>query len=348
MPCRSATRRSGSSWPMRFARAFRRIRSSSSIASSCSVLTAWSSTCSRRPIPRQRVTVAPSIRRWASATFGCSKNTRRGSAAWRSVVRGLRAVQAGGRRLLAVRRDLRLLVESARAHGAQERASAMRSTRLVSRTCSRRRRRQARVGERVAQAAARRPANREAVRVPQTFAEQIFARVERLRVRASNPELGQPGACSLFVGERWTRRFEGGGDSGPSRPLHPIVGQRKSRRRAKPRLCDQAQLLKERVEGYFVVSYETPGGCVAITKDLLTEVLGRRPRCEDRWTARSTRSRDCRLMCRDLVSQERKAPRTQPRSERSESIESLAPDYIIAARRSRFAHVTRSRVVAKL
>ena len=37
---------------------------------------------------------------------------------------------------------------------------------------------------------------------------------------------------------------------------------------------DEAQLLHGRTEGEFVVSYETTGGWVAVTKDVLTEVLG--------------------------------------------------------------------------
>ena len=38
--------------------------------------------------------------------------------------------------------------------------------------------------------------------------------------------------------------------------------------------CDEAQLLHSRLEGELVVSYQTPGGWVGITKDILTEVLG--------------------------------------------------------------------------
>src|SRR5262249_1431663 len=38
--------------------------------------------------------------------------------------------------------------------------------------------------------------------------------------------------------------------------------------------CYQARLLHSRVEGEFVVSYQTSGGWVAISKDILTEVLG--------------------------------------------------------------------------
>ena len=38
--------------------------------------------------------------------------------------------------------------------------------------------------------------------------------------------------------------------------------------------CDQTQLLNSRNEGEFLLSYQTPGGWVAITKDVLTEVTG--------------------------------------------------------------------------
>jgi hypothetical protein len=38
--------------------------------------------------------------------------------------------------------------------------------------------------------------------------------------------------------------------------------------------CDQTDLLHGRLEGEFVLSYETSGGWVAITKDILTEILG--------------------------------------------------------------------------
>jgi hypothetical protein len=37
---------------------------------------------------------------------------------------------------------------------------------------------------------------------------------------------------------------------------------------------DQKQLLDSRLEGEFLVSYKTPGGWVAISKDILTELLG--------------------------------------------------------------------------
>jgi hypothetical protein len=63
---------------------------------------------------------------------------------------------------------------------------------------------------------------------------------------------------------------------------------------------DRAQLLAGRREGHFLVSYETPGGWIALKKDLLTEVLG---------AGRDARivglpldaAQVLRLMCTDLV-----------------------------------------------
>ena len=38
--------------------------------------------------------------------------------------------------------------------------------------------------------------------------------------------------------------------------------------------CDEPRLLSDRREGKYVVSYQTPDGWAAITKDILTDVLG--------------------------------------------------------------------------
>jgi len=38
--------------------------------------------------------------------------------------------------------------------------------------------------------------------------------------------------------------------------------------------CNEPRLLSDRREGKYVLSYKTPGGWVAITKDILTDVLG--------------------------------------------------------------------------
>ena len=63
---------------------------------------------------------------------------------------------------------------------------------------------------------------------------------------------------------------------------------------------DPAQLLAGQREGHFLVSYETPGGWMALKKELLTEVLG---------AGRDARiaglpldaAQVLRLMCADLV-----------------------------------------------
>jgi hypothetical protein len=60
-------------------------------------------------------------------------------------------------------------------------------------------------------------------------------------------------------------------------------------------------LNRKRREGHFLVSYETPGGWIALKKDLLTEVLG---------AGRDVRivglpldaAQVLRLMCADLLS----------------------------------------------
>ena len=62
-------------------------------------------------------------------------------------------------------------------------------------------------------------------------------------------------------------------DSRAPGPIFPIVRQA-DRGCAQGDACDQTQLLHSRNEGEFLLSYQTSGGWVAITKDVLTEVLG--------------------------------------------------------------------------
>ena len=96
---------------------------------------------------------------------------------------------------------------------------------------------------------------------PQQFAEEIFGRIERaLRERpgAATGRLLSAGSSPLAPLEA---RYIGSSDpqliaSGNAHPYDP------------------SQLLRDRKEGMFVVTYQTAGGWVAITKDILTEVLG--------------------------------------------------------------------------
>ena len=88
---------------------------------------------------------------------------------------------------------------------------------------------------------------------PQQFAEDIFARIEHaLRRRVSVVQTGR-----LFV--------DSGDDLIPDLPSQYILSSDS---------YDQTQLLHSRLEGEFLLSYKTSGGWVAITKDILTEVLG--------------------------------------------------------------------------
>ena len=74
----------------------------------------------------------------------------------------------------------------------------------------------------------------------------------------------------------------------------------------KAELHDQAQLLAARREGHFLVSYETPGGWIALKKDLLTEVLGARRDARIAGLPLDA-AQVLRLICADLVMTENAA-----------------------------------------
>jgi hypothetical protein len=92
---------------------------------------------------------------------------------------------------------------------------------------------------------------------PQQFAEDIFDRIEQaLRRRVSDREANagvQKGRLFLLATDHQTA---------DSKVL--VI----------PASYDETQLLSDRREGKFVVSYQTPGGWRAIPKTILTEVLG--------------------------------------------------------------------------
>jgi hypothetical protein len=111
---------------------------------------------------------------------------------------------------------------------------------------------------------------------PQQFAEDIFDRVEdALRRRASDGEAGavaQTGRLFILpdgnLADSKTSlipdlpvRYIGSSDL-------QIVAAHKAEFR------DEPHLLSDRREGKHLLSYRTPGGWVAITKSVLTEVLG--------------------------------------------------------------------------
>jgi hypothetical protein len=111
---------------------------------------------------------------------------------------------------------------------------------------------------------------------PQQFAEDMFDRIESaLRRRASDDEanaVGQTGR--LFI-------LPEGLPPDSKASLIPDLPARYIRSSDtqvvtahKANYCDETQLSSDRREGRCVLSYDTPGGWVAITKAILTEVLG--------------------------------------------------------------------------
>jgi hypothetical protein len=112
---------------------------------------------------------------------------------------------------------------------------------------------------------------------PRQFAEDIFARIEHaLHKCVSDGEANaaiQNGRLFISPGDDIQS------DSQASRiadlPMQYIRSSDKQIVAAhKAESYDQTHLLHERLEGEFVLSYKTSGGWVAITKDILTEVLG--------------------------------------------------------------------------
>ncbi len=112
---------------------------------------------------------------------------------------------------------------------------------------------------------------------PQQFAEDIFARIEHgLRRRVSDDEVNaavQTGR--LFVLTEDDLQADSKMALIPDLPLQYIrSSDRQIVAARKADSDDQTHLLRGRLEGEFVLSYKTSGGWVAITKDILTEILG--------------------------------------------------------------------------
>jgi hypothetical protein len=109
---------------------------------------------------------------------------------------------------------------------------------------------------------------------PQQFAEDIFARIEHaLRRRVSDGEA----RAAVQTGRLFILEEEAESQMSliPDLPLQYVRSSDVEIVAAhKADSYDQAHLLLGRLEGEFVVSYRTSGGWVAITKDILTEVLG--------------------------------------------------------------------------
>jgi hypothetical protein len=112
---------------------------------------------------------------------------------------------------------------------------------------------------------------------PQQFAEDISARIEHaLERRVSDGEANaavQTGRLFILPEDDLPADSKVSGI--PDLPVQYIRSSDMQIVAAhKADSFDQTELLNGRLEGEFVVSYKTSGGWVAITKDILTEVLG--------------------------------------------------------------------------
>ena len=112
---------------------------------------------------------------------------------------------------------------------------------------------------------------------PQQFAEDIFNRIEQaLRTRVSNGERGAAVRSGrLFISPADNLHGEPEASLVPDLPLR-YIGSSDAQVVAANRAHyeDESRVLSDRREGKCVLSYKTPGGWVAITKAILTEVLG--------------------------------------------------------------------------
>jgi hypothetical protein len=102
---------------------------------------------------------------------------------------------------------------------------------------------------------------------PQRFAEDIFTRLgQALRDRADQQTSGAPRHGRIFVTDT---------DAVPDLPVEYIASSDEQLASANKALfVDDRRILVDRSEGKYIVSYQTAGGWVGITKDILTDVLG--------------------------------------------------------------------------
>jgi hypothetical protein len=130
---------------------------------------------------------------------------------------------------------------------------------------------------------------------PARFAEKIFERVEqalRTRAAASNFATSTGRLFAVPSSHETTAPALSARYVRSSDPQIVAAGMAEAH--------DQAELLSDRLEGHFIVSYETPGGWVAVSKDLITEVLGAGRDAKIAGLPGGA-VETLRLMCRDLA-----------------------------------------------
>jgi hypothetical protein len=136
---------------------------------------------------------------------------------------------------------------------------------------------------------------------PQKFAEEVFDRIERALCKRVEEGDAHPAARSgrlfaLIAGEaeaedvtsipRLSLQFVLSSDA------HVVASSQAI-------ACDETQLLHSRLEGEFIVSYQTSRGWTAITKDILTEVMGAGQ--DAKLALPSAAAHVLKLMCPELI-----------------------------------------------
>ena len=112
---------------------------------------------------------------------------------------------------------------------------------------------------------------------PQQFARDIFNRIEQALHRRVTHSAASAAAQNgrLFILHEGDSQADANALPMPELPAQYFrSSDRQIVAAHKADACDQTQLLHSRNEGEFLLSYQTSGGWVAITKDVLTEVLG--------------------------------------------------------------------------
>jgi hypothetical protein len=146
---------------------------------------------------------------------------------------------------------------------------------------------------------------------PQQFAEDVFDRIERaLRARAAGGEAAAVATGRLFI-DAADPQADSQASPIPDLPIR-YIGSSDAQLVAagKAHHLDETQLLSDRREGRCLLSYRTPGGWVAVSKTVLTEVLGAGR--DARIALPPTAADVLRLMCPDLVAAGRRGGSSDP------------------------------------
>jgi hypothetical protein len=100
---------------------------------------------------------------------------------------------------------------------------------------------------------------------PQQFAEEVFTRIERALHCGASDSVNSLRTGQLFIDTPAIAEL----------PTEQVLSSDPSIVAAgKAQPCEQARLLADRQEGMYLVSYQTAGGWVAISKNVLTDLLG--------------------------------------------------------------------------